>query len=120
MDISLAEAFIALFTIINPIAVVPTFLVLTHGQTPGERNRTALVAATAVMATLLVSLVAGDDILKLFWINLHAFRLAGMAVIAAMAWSMLNAKASQMQHNKSEDLEAEQKDSLGALPGVHG
>jgi multiple antibiotic resistance protein len=116
MDISFTEAFIALFTIINPIAVVPTFLLLTHSQTSNERNRTALVASIAVMITLMIALFAGDDILKLFGIDLQAFRLAGMVVIATMAWSMLNAKTSQMQHTKAEDQDAEQKDSVAVVP----
>jgi multiple antibiotic resistance protein len=87
--------FIALFTIIDPIGTIPIFLALTRGQTPQEQKRIALAASTAMMITLLVALFAGDDILKLFGINLHAFSLAGMIVIASMAWSMLNAKMSQ-------------------------
>lgn len=116
MDISLSVAFIALFTIIDPIGAVPLFLALTSGQTPQEQKRTALVASTAMMVTLLVALFAGDDILKLFGINLHAFSLAGMIVIATMAWSMLNAKMSPIQHTKAEDQEAEQKDSVAIVP----
>ncbi len=116
MDISLSVAFIALFTIIDPIGTVPIFLALTSGQTPQEQKRTALAASTAMMITLLVALFAGDYILKLFGINLHAFSLAGMIVIAALAWSMLNAKMSPMQHTQAEDREAEQKDSVAIVP----
>lgn len=116
MDLSLSVMFIGLFTIIDPIGAVPLFLALTHGQTPHEQKRTALVASAAMVVTLLVALFVGDDILKLFGINIHAFSLAGMIVIATMAWSMLNAKMSQIQHTKAEDQEAEQKDSVAIVP----
>lgn len=116
MNVSLSVMFIGLFTIIDPIGAVPLFLSLTHGQTPHEQKRIALVASTAMVITLLIALFAGDDILKLFGINIHAFSLAGMIVIAAMAWSMLNANTSQMQHTKAEDHEAERKDSVAIVP----
>lgn len=116
MDISFSVAFIALFTIIDPIGTIPIFLALTRGQTHHEQKRTALVASAAMMVTLLVALFAGDDILKLFGINLNAFRLAGMIVIASLAWSMLNARMSQIQHTQAEDQEAEQKDSVAIVP----
>ncbi len=116
MDISLSVMFIALFTIIDPIGTIPIFLALTSGQTPQEQKRIALAASTAMMITLLVALFAGDDILKLFGINLYAFSLAGMIVIASMAWSMLNAKMSQIQHTQAEDREAEQKESVAIVP----
>lgn len=116
MDVNLIVAFIALFTIIDPIGTIPIFLALTSGQTPHEQKRTVLVASTAMMITLLVALFAGDDILKLFGINLNAFSLAGMIVIASLAWSMLNAKMSPIQHTQAEDQEAKQKDSVAIVP----
>lgn len=116
MDISFSVAFIALFTIIDPIGAIPIFLDLTRNQKPQEQKRTALIASTAMTITLLVALIAGDDILRLFGINIHAFNLAGMVVIASLAWSMLNAKMSQMQHTQEEDQEAERKDSVAVVP----
>jgi multiple antibiotic resistance protein len=116
MDVHLSVEFVALFTIVNPIGNIPLFLALTCDQTPQEQKRTALVASTAVMITLLVTFFSGETILKLFGINFHAFRLAGMAVVASIAWSMLKANTSQLQQSPAENQEVVEKDSIAIVP----
>jgi multiple antibiotic resistance protein len=116
MDVNLSVEFIALFTIVNPIGNIPLFLALTCDQTPQEQKRTALVASAAVMITLLVTLFSGETLLKLFGININAFRLAGMAVVASLAWSMLKANTSQLQQSPAENQEVVEKDSIAIVP----
>jgi len=116
MDANLSVEFVALFTIVNPIGNIPLFLALTCGQTPQEQKRTALVASAAVMVILLLTLFSGETILTLFGINIHAFRLAGMAVVASIAWSMLKANTSQLQQSSTENQEAVEMDSIAIVP----
>lgn len=116
MDLSISVAFIALLTIVNPIGNIPVFLALTCDQSPNEQRHTALAASMAVMVILLVSLFSGETILGIFGISLDAFRLAGMAVIASLAWSMLNAKMSPIQHTSEEKRDAELKQSVTVVP----
>ncbi len=116
MNVNLTVEFIALFTIVNPIGNIPLFLALTCDQTPREQRHTALVASAAVMITLLAALISGETLLGIFGINLQAFRLAGMAVIASLAWSMLKARTSRMRHSPAENQEAGEKDSVAIVP----
>jgi multiple antibiotic resistance protein len=74
----------ALLAIINPIAVVPFFLVLTHHQTPLQRNKTAKIAALAVGINLIVCFLIGAAILKVFGIQIASFRVAGGVLLLFM------------------------------------
>ena len=65
--------------------VVGTFLV---------QRRMALLVGLAVIAVLAVSLAAGNLILRLFDIDMTAFKIAGNILVAMIGWAMLTAKAS--------------------------
>jgi len=87
---------LALLAIINPIAVAPFFVALTHHQSPVQRNQTARTAATAVAIILLVCFLVGEAILKLFGIQLSAFRVAGGLLLLLMGLNSAQGKGRPM------------------------
>ena len=69
--------FTSVLAIVDPIAVIPTYLVITSGETPDERARTAGRACLAAAILLSVFAASGRYIFQLFGITLPAFRIAG-------------------------------------------
>jgi multiple antibiotic resistance protein len=107
---------VTLLAILTPFAAIPVFLALTEGQGHAFRARTADMAATTVLAVLLVSAFTGDVILRVLGTSLDAFRVGGGIVLFLMSLSMLNAQLSPVQQTREEADEAGQKSVLGVVP----
>jgi multiple antibiotic resistance protein len=70
-------SFITLVTMVNPLAVIPSFVTLTHGVSRSGRARVALIASLACIVVLTVFLVAGNWVFKFFGITVPAFQIMG-------------------------------------------
>src|SRR5262249_5519579 len=70
-------SFIALITMVNPLAVVPSFIALTDGTSRGVRARIALLAGIACVALLPIFLLAGNYIFQFFGTTVPAFQIMG-------------------------------------------
>lgn len=107
--------FTSVLFIVDPIAALPTFLVITQDQTPGERRRTALRACVAMAALLTVFGLAGNLIFRAFGITLPAFRIAGGLILWLVAIDML--KAQRTTQGSHEELqEGVEKDDVALTP----
>jgi multiple antibiotic resistance protein len=73
----LLVSFITLVTMVNPLAVVPSFIALTDGVSRSGRARVALVASVACLAVLALFLLAGNWVFKFFGITVPAFQIMG-------------------------------------------
>jgi multiple antibiotic resistance protein len=93
-DLTLVSAYIGLLTITNPIGNLPLFLKLVDDQPVAQRRTTILFIGVAVFTILTVASLFGTQILRLFDIDITAFRLAGYVVIVFLAWAMLTAAPS--------------------------
>lgn len=87
-----AFSFFALFPIVNPPAMTPFFLDMTSDISIEERNRLAGRISWYSLIMLLVVLVVGGWILKLFGISIHVIRIAGGILLFNMAWQMMNSE----------------------------
>ncbi len=85
-------AFPALFSIINPLGGSFIFLAATQGLSPPARRALARRVAIFCFATLIVSMMVGAFVLRIFGISMPVLRVAGGIVIALSAWKMLNAE----------------------------
>lgn len=70
-------SFIALITMVNPLAVIPAFVSLTDGTSRRTRAAVALVAGIACMAVLTIFLLAGNYVFQFFGITVPAFQIMG-------------------------------------------
>jgi len=70
-------SFITLITMVNPLAVVPSFVALTDRVSRTGRARVALIAAASAIVFLVVFLVAGNWVFKFFGITVPAFQIMG-------------------------------------------
>src|SRR5688572_10026020 len=70
-------SFITLVTMVNPLAVVPSFVALTDGVSRTGRARVALLASAACIVVLTIFLVAGNWVFQFFGITVPAFQIMG-------------------------------------------
>lgn len=97
----------AMFPIINPIGHAPLFYAMTRDDSPGFRHRMALKTSAYTFLILLVSLLAGEYILRFFGVSLDDLRIAGGIMIARAAWGMLNndSRVTVDEHSAAQDKE---------------
>jgi multiple antibiotic resistance protein len=73
----LVVSFVTLMTMVNPLAVIPSFVALTDRVSGAGRARVALLASMSCMIVLALFLVAGNWVFKFFGITLPAFQIMG-------------------------------------------
>ena len=117
MDLpELLKAALALFAIVDPVGVIPIFLMATHGYTRAQSNVAARIAALTVLGVLTIFAFAGEVLLTFFGIRLAAFSVAGGLLLLLLALSMVEAHVSPQRQTQDEAIEAEEKDSVGVVP----
>lgn len=117
MDITLLiQSFFTLFAIVDPVGVIPIFLLATRGFSAIQRNRAAWVAALTVCLVLVMFTFAGEHLLRFFSIRIEAFSVAGGLLLLLLALSMLQAHVSPIRQTPDEASEAEEKDAVGVVP----
>jgi multiple antibiotic resistance protein len=70
-------AFVTLVTMVNPLAVIPSFIAMTDGFTRRQRARIALNAGIATAVVLAAFLLAGNYLFRFFGITVPAFQIMG-------------------------------------------
>jgi len=76
-------SFTALMTMVNPLAVVPSFVAMTAPLKGAARARVALVAGIATTTVLTLFLLAGNYVFKFFGITVPAFQIMGGTIFFA-------------------------------------
>jgi multiple antibiotic resistance protein len=106
----------SLIFIVDPIATIPTFLVLTADAEIGERRHMAKRAAWTCFVVLAGFAMAGTLIFKMFGITLPAFRIAGGLIMILIGLDMVQARRSQTKETPSETEQAMEKEDVGIIP----
>lgn len=105
----LLKTFIALFVIINPLAIVPIFMSLTNGLNDEVKKDIIKTSSISVFMVLTISAVAGELILKLFGISIPSFQIGGGILLSIIAYGMMNAKDEQKKQTEEEKEENSHK-----------
>ncbi|MDZ7779931.1 MAG: NAAT family transporter [Gemmatimonadota bacterium] len=108
--------FVSLFSVVNPLAVIPTFVGFTQGASRFDRRKISRRASIAVFLILTTSYLAGEAVLQFFSISVASLRVAGGILIFGMAWSMLQATVSRAKQTREEAMEASERDSIAVVP----
>jgi multiple antibiotic resistance protein len=107
--------FTSVLFIVDPIAVVPSYLVITRTETAAQRAATARRACIAAGLILIAFGIGGALIFELFGITLPAFRIAGGLILWLVAMDMLHAER-RTQESGPEILEGEVKEDTALTP----
>src|SRR5512137_2947297 len=106
----------ALFIAVNPLAVVPAFLAMTHNDSAEVRARIAARACVAAGAVLALFALAGTWILRWFGLSLPAIEIAGSIVLMIVALDMIQARRTATQETREETLAGAEKESIALMP----
>ena len=107
--------FTSILFLVDPIAVVPTFLAITQGETVERRQATARRACLAATILLVVFAAAGNLIFRAFGITLPAFRIAGGAILWLVAMDMLRGERTTQESAEEID-EGIRKEDVAFTP----
>jgi multiple antibiotic resistance protein len=101
--------------IVDPIAVIPTYLVITHDETAEHRAATARRACIAGALILIIFALGGSLIFELFGITIDAFRIAGGLILWVVAMDMLHGQR-RTQESSPEIAEGRVKEDVAVTP----
>src|SRR5258708_27529840 len=106
----------SIFFLVDPIAAVPAFLIITALAGAPVRRRMARRAAWTCFAVLCTFAIAGSLIFKLFGITLSAFKIAGGLILFLIGIDMLQARRSPTKETPKETEEGAEREDVGIIP----
>ena len=114
---SYLNAFVSLFVVIDPVALVPMFIALTQRMTSHDRNKTAYTACLISTVLLLIFAFGGELLLKLMGITNAAFQIAGGFLLMIAAVEMVIAHHTGMTSTTPhEEKEASLSRDISVFP----
>jgi multiple antibiotic resistance protein len=90
-------SFISMFTMVNPIGVIPVYTAMTAKLSPRESQRVARKASLTALFILLAFALTGQWIFRFFSISTNSLRVVGGIIFFMMGYEMLQAHLSRTQ-----------------------
>jgi multiple antibiotic resistance protein len=106
----------AVFVVVDPLAAVPFFLVMTKDDTAEQRRETARRAAWTAFLVLSFFALAGAIVFKALGITIAAFKMAGGVLLLIMAIDMLRTRASEARITDTEVQAGALKEDVAIVP----
>src|SRR5580658_8900662 len=110
------SALLTLFVVVDPIAMAPTFLVVTEGMPRASRRDVAVRASIIAGAILIGAALIGDWLLHTLEISLSAFRIAGGLLLFSIATEMVFGVRSRHEGEAAEQALEERVRNVAAFP----
>ena len=109
---------VSLLAIVDPLAIVPFFILYTNGFTRAQRRRTIGVASFSAFVVIAVCALFGLKILDWFNISLASFQVGGSMLMLLSALSMLNAQPAEAKSTEAELQQTADRAAAGASIAV--
>lgn len=109
-------SFTTLFVIIDPIGLIPAFVVMTQSNSVAERTHMAKIAAFTSLVILLLCMFLGQWLFKIFGITPEAFEIGGGIILFLIALDMLRARRTPVKETEEEKEEGIHKDDVAVTP----
>jgi multiple antibiotic resistance protein len=110
------QALVVLFTMVDPVGLVPVMLGLTAGVSPHERARIATRATLIAGGVILVFGALGQYIFAWLQVTVQAFDIAGGALLFLIAIDMLFGRTSGTRETAREQREARTREDISVFP----
>ena len=110
------SALLTLFVVVDPIAMAPTFLVVTEGMPRASRRSVAVRASIIAGVILIGTALIGDWLLSTLEISLSAFRIAGGLLLFWIAAEMVFGVRSRHEGEAAEQAMEERVRNVAAFP----
>jgi multiple antibiotic resistance protein len=105
----------SVFFLVDPFAVIPTFLVMTARHDSQTRRHMAARACWTCFIVLSAFAFAGTAIFKIFGITMPAFEMAGGLILLLIGLDMMRAERPT-QEGPQETIEGTAKEDVGITP----
>jgi MarC family membrane protein len=110
------SSLLTLFVVVDPIAMAPTFLVVTTGMPRRSRKNVAVRASIIAGGILVGTALIGDRLLTVLEISLPAFRIAGGLLLFWIAAEMVFGVRSRHEGEQAELAIEERVRNVAAFP----
>ncbi len=90
-------SFVSMFTMVNPLGVVPVYTAMTAKLSPQESHRVARKATFTALIILLAFALTGQWIFRFFSISVNSLRVVGGVIFFFMGYEMLQARLTRIQ-----------------------
>lgn len=107
-------AFTSLFTVINPVGVLPMFLSMTHGMDTPATRKAAIKATITAFLVMVIFAFTGQFIFNFFAISIHGLKIVGGILFFLMGYEMLQGKMSRTK-KESHDPEPDEEFAITPL-----
>lgn len=108
--------FVSLFTIVNPLGAIPTFLMHAAGWTPEQLRKNAFKSTLAMAIVLTFFAVTGNLLFDLMNITMPAFRIAGGIILFGVALQMTKGANQRRKLTDEDRKEAELREDITIVP----
>ncbi len=99
-------SFTSLFTMINPMGVIPVFTTLTTGMTHKQAAAIAFKATSTALIVLLVFAFGGNFIFSVFNISINGLRVVGGILFFLSGYDMLKGKLTRIKSDDEKEEDA--------------
>lgn len=96
------SALVTLLVTLDPIALAPVFLSLTHGMSASERNQVGFRASLIAFVILAFFCLGGEASMRSLGISLPAFRIAGGLLLFWIACEMIFERRTERKAQTAE------------------
>lgn len=110
----LTGAFVTLFFIVDPFAIVPIYLSITSRFSKADTRHIRFKSIAIAAGILIVFAISGMKFFELFGITLPAFQIAGGLLLLLIGISQLNANRRKV--NTDEEDEGLERDDISVFP----
>jgi multiple antibiotic resistance protein len=108
--------FVSIFTIVNPLGAIPTFLMHAQNWTGDQLRKNALRATGTMALVLIFFALTGNFLFDLMNITMPAFRIAGGIILFGVALNMTRGANQRRKLLKEEVEDAEQREDIVIVP----
>ena len=112
----LIKSAFALFAIVDPVGMIPIFLLATQGHSRGQSRAAADIATLTVAVVLVAFSLVGQGLLDFLGIRLASFSVAGGILLLLLGLSMVAAHTSPQRQTPEEADETDERQAIGVVP----
>ncbi len=112
----LLRFFLVFLVVVEPVSLLPLFVVLTKGVSEGQRRHMARRAVVISGVILTVFAIAGGPFLKVMNISLDSFRIFGGLLLFLIALEMVFAHGPGTRTSSKEQQESAERDDISVFP----
>lgn len=110
------SVFIGLFSLINPLGILPVYISLTREHRESSKLRTLKKTCLYILLICVSTYFAGLYLLSFFGVSIPALRVAGGLIIFRSGWQLLHLKHKQeLKHDALEE-EGGKKEDISFSP----